>query len=416
MGKKIRFKGISPARHWLRRQALAGGPYYILLGVTVLLLLFGTVMIFSGSFATSYLYQKDSFYYLKRHLIAIFLGLLALYFFSRFDYRQLKKLSLPLMAFSLSLLILVLVPGIGKIAGGSSRWLSLYFFNFQPSELAKVAFVIYAAHLFSRKGRNLKNPQELFFPLSIWLGLFLALLLLQPHFGTAVIVTITFFVLAFLSGAKKRHLLALSSLGLLAFFFFIFSAEYRFRRLVAFLNPWADPQDKGFQIIQSLLAFGSGGITGVGLGMSRQKFLYLPAAHTDFILSIIGEELGLLGTLATVFLFLALAYAGFKISSQAKDRFGQLLAAGLTSLILLQVIINMAAVTGLLPVTGIPLPFLSFGGSSLVFSLSAIGILLNISTLKSKKEKVKKDESDNLWRWNRRPSLSRPRSSQRAYL
>src|SRR3990170_2659082 len=309
-----------------------GSLYYWLLGLPFLLLLFGTVMIFSASQIVAYSQTNDSYYYVKKHLIALFMGLIGLYLFSRANYKALNKYSLYLAIFSLILLVGVLIPGIGTKAGCSSSWFDLGILNFQPSEFAKLTLIIFVASLLSRKDKDLSQLKEL---------------LLTGVFGTVLLVL---------------------------------QKPYRVRRILAFVNPWDDPYGKGFHIIQSLLALGSGGLEGVGLGMSRQKFFYLPAGHTDFILSIIGEELGLGGTLFVVFMFLFLAYIGIRICNQAKDKFGQVLGGGIITLILFQAIINMGVAVGILPITGITLPLISFGGSSLVFTLMSIGILLSIAS------------------------------------
>lgn len=405
MAKKTKKKGF--------KKIFSYPPYYLLLGVVVLLLLFGTVMILSASSIIAYNRTGDSFYYLKRHLVAVLIGLSVMIVFSRLDYRKLRKFSLLPLVVALLLLLMVLVPGVGKVAGGSSRWLPFGFLNLQPSELAKLAIVFWAADILARKRKEIFDLKELLVPLAPVVAAFCLLVIAQPDLGTAIVICVTVFAMMFLAGARTRHIVGIGAVGLASAVFFVFSEEYRRQRLLAFLDPTADPQGKGFHIIQSLLAFGSGGLRGVGLGLSRQKFFYLPAAHTDFILAIIGEELGLVGTLGLVLLFTCLVYLGIRISLKSHDQFGRMLGAGITCMILTQALINMAAVTGLIPITGIPLPLISYGSSSLVFTLSGVGILLNISAQTRRLTGVR-GESSSLRRGNSRSHLSSDRSVERA--
>ncbi|MDI6892125.1 MAG: putative lipid II flippase FtsW [Actinomycetota bacterium] len=358
----------------------ATSSYYWLLGSTIVLLLFGLIMILSASSVMAYAKEGDSYYYLKRQLLWALVGLAAMGIFSRFNYRNFRKLSVAGIILALFCLVLVLIPNIGRAAGGASRWLPLGPFAFQPSEFAKLAIILYVADVLTQRRGEIHDLTQLLVPVVPVVGFASALVILQPDMGTAVAICFVSYVLVFLAGARLRHVFGLGVAGSLAALFFIFSEEYRRQRFIAFLNPWVDPRKSGFQIIQSLLAFGSGGIRGLGFGMSRQKFFYLPAAHTDFIFAIIGEELGLIGTLFVVLMFAVLAITGMRIAFRSRDVFGRLLGSGITCMILSQALINMGAVTGILPVTGIPLPLLSFGGSSLVFTLCGIGILLNIAT------------------------------------
>ena len=390
-----------------------GSLYYWLLGLTFLLLLFGTVMIFSASQIVAYSQTNDSYYYLKKHLIALFMGLIGLYLFSRANYKALNKYSLYLAIVSLILLVGVLIPGIGTKAGGSSSWFDLGILNFQPSEFAKLTLIIFVASLLSRKDKDLSQLKELLLPLAPLLGLFLLLMILQPDLGTAIALAFTVLAMVFIAGAKNAHILGLLLTGVFGTVLLVLQKPYRVRRILAFVNPWDDPYGKGFHIIQSLLALGSGGLEGVGLGMSRQKFFYLPAGHTDFILSIVGEELGLGGTLFVVFMFLFLAYIGIRICNQAKDKFGQVLGGGIITLILFQAIINMGVAVGILPITGITLPLISFGGSSLVFTLTSIGILLSIASHGKEFNKKADNARDNLRRRDGRTHLPRRGSGRR---
>jgi cell division protein FtsW len=358
-------------------------------------------MILSASSVMAYAKEGDSYYYLKRQFLWALVGLAAMGIFSRFNYRNFRKLSVAGIILALFCLVLVLIPNIGRAAGGASRWLPLGPFSFQPSEFAKLAIILYVADVLTQRRREIHDLTQLLIPVVPVVGFASALVILQPDMGTAVAICFVSYVLVFLAGARLRHVFGLGVGGSLAALFFIFSEEYRRQRFIAFLNPWADPRKSGFQIIQSLLAFGSGGIRGLGFGMSRQKFFYLPAAHTDFIFAIIGEELGLIGTLFVVLMFAVLAITGMRIAFRSRDVFGRLLGSGITCMILSQALINMGAVTGILPVTGIPLPLLSFGGSSLVFTLCGIGILLNIAT----QEKGASYAGSDMRRGNRRTHL-----------
>jgi len=352
---------------------------WLLLGTTLVFLFIGAVMVLNASSVMAFSKTGDSCYYFKRQLLSILVGLMGMALFAGLDYRFLRKFSLAGIVLSVIALFLVLIPGIGQSAGGASRWLFIGGFSFQPSEFAKLATVLYVADILSKKSSKIKEFSELIIPIVPVIGTMLVLIILQPHLGATLIICSTVFFLMFLGGAKLRHLMGLGMFGLISIAIFVFTEPYRLRRFTAFLNPWKDPKGTGFHIIQSLIAFGSGGLTGIGLGMSRQKFLYLPEAHTDFIFAIIGEEFGLLGTLSIVLLFALLIIVGLTISFKSRNNFGKLLGCGITCAIAFQAIINMCGVTGLLPITGVPLPFLSFGGSSLLVNLCGVGILLNIA-------------------------------------
>ncbi|MDI6799316.1 MAG: putative lipid II flippase FtsW [Actinomycetota bacterium] len=351
---------------------------WLVLGSTLILLFIGAVMVLNASSVVAFSKKGDSYYYFKHQLISIFIGLLAMTFFSYIDNKILRKLNLFIYLISLALLVMVLVPGVGMSGGGASRWISIKSFNFQPSEVAKLAVVIYCADIFTRNNLKKKRFQELLLillPVAILIGL----ILVQPHLGTFLIISLSVFLLIFLEGVSFRNLLGLGGLGLLVIGISIAVEPYRVERLMGFLDPWKDPLDKGFHLIQSLLAFGTGSIMGVGLGMSRQKFSYLPEAHTDFIFAIIGEELGLIGTVFVVSLFLVLTISGLIIALKSRDNYSRLLGAGLASLIAVQALVNMGGVTGVMPITGVPLPFLSYGGTSIIMNLSFVGIILNIA-------------------------------------
>lgn len=361
-------------------RAKTSASYYLLLFVTITLVLFGVVMVFSSSSAMAYSATGDSYYYLKRQLAYVALGAVGLFVLSRIDYHKLRGWTYPLLAAAFVGLVAVEIPGLGHTAGGASRWLALGPLRIQPSEIAKLAVLLAATDILTRKRKKIEDLSELASPLLPLVGVFCLLIVFQPDLGTAFTISLATLILAYAAGARIYHLAGIcGGLGA-AVAIFILSEPYRRIRFFAFLDPWRDPRGAGFHIIQSLLAFGSGGWHGIGLGLSRQKFFYLPAAHTDFIFAIIGEELGLIGTLLVIGLFVALAYAGMRIAFRAPDFYGRLLGAGFTAMILSQAVINMAAVTGLLPITGIPLPLVSSGGSSLIITLSAIGIMLNVSS------------------------------------
>ena len=354
--------------------------YYLLLGITISLVLFGLIMIFSASSAMAYSATGDSYFYLKRQLLYIALGAVFLVLLSRCDYHRLRGATYPLLAVAFVGLLAVEVPGLGRTAGGAARWLQIGPVSVQPSEIVKLAVLLAGADILTRKRAMLADVRELCLPLLLPVGAACLLVVVQPDLGTAFTICFATLILAYVAGARMTHLTQISGGLCLAVVAFILLEPYRMTRFLAFLDPWREPQGAGFHIIQSLLAFGSGGWHGIGLGLSRQKFFYLPAAHTDFIFAIIGEELGLIGTLLIVALFAVLTYAGMKIAFRAPDFYGRLLSAGLTAMIMSQAVINMAAVTGLLPITGIPLPLVSFGGSSLVVTLAAVGIMLNVSS------------------------------------
>jgi cell division protein FtsW len=350
----------------------------LLLASTISLTVIGLVMVLSASSVSAYARFGSSFLFFRRQLIYAVVGGAALWITSRMRYRAWDRLSAPLLATCVALLALVLHPAAGTVAGGSARWLAVGPITVQPSEFAKLGVIAFTSALLARRWRELHDVGRLAMPLLPVVGLVCALIMLQPDLGTTVILAGAVFALTFVAGARLRHLflglVGSASVG----FALIYVEGYRWSRLTAFLNPWADPQGAGYQIIQSLIALASGGPLGMGLGASRQKWLYVPNAHTDFIFSIIGEELGLVGSLAVVALFGTFIYAGIRIAMRAPDVFGRLMAAGITAWIGLQAMVNLGAVTALLPITGVPLPFVSFGGSALVVSLASVGILVSI--------------------------------------
>lgn len=354
-------------------------PDFLIFFATVTLLGFGIIMVFSASSVAATTEFGDSFHYLKKQAVATVIGLVGMWLFMHIDYHRLRKWAPVALVTAVALLGLVLVKNIGVEGGGATRWLELGPFNLQPSEVAKVSIVLFLASILSGRQNKITDFWRGLFPLVTILGALFLLILRQPDLGTAMILTATAAVMLYAAGAKTAHLVSLAILVAPGLWWVIMREDYRRRRFLAFLNPEADPQDTGFHIIQSLYALGSGGLLGTGLGQSRQKFFWLPERHTDFIFAIIGEELGLLGTLFVLALFMLLAWRGCRAAMLAPDRFGTLLGIGIVAMVSIQALVNIGVVTGSLPITGIPLPFISYGGSSLVFSLAAIGVLLNIS-------------------------------------
>ncbi len=344
----------------------------------VVLVAAGVVMVYSASAIVAHDRYGDSAFFFKRQLVWATLGMAALVITQRIHYARLRRLTPLLLFIALAALVLVLVPGVGRVAGGARRWIALGGpFAFQPAEGAKLAVVLYLAHFLAAVGRQ--DTLRAAVPPLLITALSAGLILMQPDMGTALLMGMLAVSQLFIGGVRPAHLLGLSMASVPLVTVAVLGEEYRRQRILAFLNPWRDPQGAGFHIIQSLLALGSGGLLGLGLGNSRQKFFYLPEQHTDFIFAILGEELGLIGAVAILVLFALLAVRGFRIAREAPDRYGSLLASGITLMIVLQAIINVGVTTGVLPITGVPLPFVSFGGSSLLFMLIGVGILLNIS-------------------------------------
>jgi cell division protein FtsW len=348
----------------------------VLILVTLGLVAFGLVMVYSATSASAALANGDPAYYLKRQTVYAGLGLLLMVVLSRVDFRALRALAPMLVVTSLTLLLAVLV--LGRAANGARRWISFGPAAFQPSELAKVALAVWAASYLAQR-RPPQTLPELWRPLGLLTVVFCGLILVEPDLGTSIGIVVMLAAMLLVAGTPPRTLGAglgiAGTLGLVA----VWLEPYRRARLFSFLNPWHDAQGAGFQTVQAMIGLGSGGIFGVGLGQSVQKVNYLPEAHTDMIFAIIGEELGLVGATAVIVAYCAFAYAGLKIALGCRDPFGKRLAAGLTALVCGQAAINLAAVMGLAPLTGIPLPFVSYGGSSLVVALGCVGILLNIA-------------------------------------
>lgn len=352
--------------------------------VTVLSLLgMGLVMVYSTSSYYAQIRFGDGFYFLKRQGVFALIGLIAFGTMMMFDYHWLRKLVYPILLSMVILLLLVMVPGLGKEAGGARRWLDFRIFWVQPSEICKLGLVIYLAHSLIKKRDRLRDYTRGFLPHMIITGVLICIVIVQPDFGTAMVLGVLALAVLFAGGTRPLHIFSTVIMVSPLLYIALMGAAYRRQRLLAFLNPWENPQGTGFQIIQSFLAFGNGGTLGVGLGESKQKLFYLPLAHTDFILSVIGEEMGLIGICVVVLAFMIFLVRGLRVSLRAPDEFGAYLAAGITVLVTIQALINMGVVLGMLPTKGLPLPFLSYGGTNLVVSMAAVGILLNISAAAS---------------------------------
>jgi cell division protein FtsW len=381
---------------------------YLLIVTVVALLIIGLMMTYSATFALGYQLHEQPTYYFIRQLLWAGLGVLALIIFAHIEYHTWRRFSIPMMAVTLLLLGLVLL--IGNVRWGGQRW--LYNGSIQPSELSKLAIEIYIAVWLSSKGEKIRKISYGLIPFAILLGLITGLIVLQRDLGTAILVGATSLAMFFIAGGNLLQIMVSGLLGGTTIFVLIASSPYRLARIASFLDPLnSDPLGDSYQIRQILIALGSGGLAGLGLGASRQKFGYIPASHTDGIFAILGEELGLIGCLIVIGLFAFLAYRGFRIALAAPDSFGTILASGITCSLIFQAIVNVGVVTATFPFKGVPLPLISFGGSSLIVSMASIGLLLAISrrTLPAgKEEKEENREIDHLRRRNRRSRLPGP--------
>lgn len=351
----------------------------VLLGAVLILSTLGVVMVYSASAVYAGARLGDGLWFVKRQALGAAVGLVALFSAMKVGYQRLEKFAVPLALLSLALLVLVQVPGLGHTAGGARRWMQLGGITFQPSEIAKLALVLWLARSLSRKQDRIRLFSVGFLPHLLVLGLFALLLLLEPDFGTTVVLGAVTFALLFIAGARLTYLAAIAGAALPVMALLVWRSPYRLQRFLTFLDPWKDPQGHGYQTVESLLGFGAGGSFGVGLGDSHQKLFFLPAAHTDFILSIIGEELGFVGVAAVLLLFAVIVWRGLKAAHAASDAFGCYLAIGLTLLISLEALVNAGMALSLLPTKGMALPFISYGMSSAIASSLAAGILLSIS-------------------------------------
>jgi len=347
--------------------------------IVLILISVGLVMVYDATAVKAYEYYGNSFYFLNRHLFFLFLGLICSLIVMNLDIEILKKYSKLTILTALCLLGLVLIPQVGYEVGGAQRWFRLGAINFQPSEFAKVALILYLGEFLSRKGFEVRNFKRGLLPVLLVTLACVGLILLEPDLGTGILVFSVAIFMIFAGGARVLHLLMLGALSIPAIFYLILVKPYRIRRIIAFLNPWQHQQGASYQLVQSLIALGSGSLFGVGLGRGQQKLYYLPASHTDFIFSIIGEELGLIGTVGIIILFILFIFYGAKLAFSIHRPFSKLVILGIISLISLQAIIHIGTSTGSIPTKGLPLPFISYGGSSLVFNMIAVAILLNVS-------------------------------------
>lgn len=360
------------------RESLAPVDRTVLM-ITYLLLLIGLIMVFSASGVMAETRYGDSMFFLKRQAVWIVLGLLALHWVSRQDYDIWKSMMPIVLCLTIGCLILVLIPDVGSKVNGSRRWFRVAGLSFQPGELAKLTAVLYLASFLVRREEDITSFKKGVLAPVIVVGALAGLALLEPDMGTAMVLVAVLLGLLFLGGARITHLVGLVLSLLPLGYLLIMESDYRRRRLMSFLDPWQDPHDAGFQLTQSFVALGNGGFAGVGLGEGRQKLFFLPEAHADFVLALVGEELGFLGTGLLMVLFAILLVKGFHIAGRAPDAFGRHLASGVTLLLGIQVLINAGVVSGLLPTKGLTLPLVSYGGSSLIVTLIAIGMLLSIS-------------------------------------
>ncbi len=360
------------------RSFIAAPPDTLLFAAVASLVAIGLVMIFSASSAQAYADHRDTAYYVKHQAIYLIVGLVLAYGAYKIDYRKFKNLAPYGLLLCIVALVAVLVPHVGVVVNGARRWIGAGIISLQPSEFAKLGLVIYLAAALSVRGDRITSLVRGLFPLCALVFFMALLVLVEPDMGTASLLVFTAFAMFFAAGARIEHLLMIAMVTLPPTVLMVLASPYKRARIFAFLNPWKDAQNTGFHIVQSLLALGSGGLFGVGLGESRAKFFYLPEQYTDFIFSVLGEELGLFGTTTVIALFIVFAYRAIRIAIAAPDRFGFFLASGCTALIVIQAFVNIGVVTSSWPVTGVPLPFISFGGSSLIVSLVAVALIINV--------------------------------------
>ncbi len=354
-------------------------PDFVIILVTCMLLTFGMMMVYSASSVWASYKFDDPFFFAKRQLLFAGLGIVAMFSIMNIDYWVWRKYALTILLLCFVLLIVVLIPGIGMERGGARSWIGIGAFSIQPSEFMKFAMIIYLSKFLSERQKTITTFTRGLAPSLAIVFLAFGMIMLQPDLGTGTVMVGTCIIMIFIAGARIMHFAILGLLGVAGFVGLIWSAPYRMRRITSYLDPWSDPLGSGFQIIQSLFAIGPGGLFGLGLGQSRQKFYYLPEPQTDFIFAIISEELGFIGGSFVLLLFGLLLWRGVRVALGAPDLYGTFLAVGIVAMIAVQVMINIGVVTGLIPVTGITLPFISYGGSSLTLTLMAIGVLLNIS-------------------------------------
>lgn len=394
-----------------------GSPDYVIAGSVAALVVLGVLAVYSSSFALGLLQFGDANYFVLRQVFFALVGGALMFALMKTDYRQLRVISPLLMLIAILALFAVLVPGIGMERNGATRWISIGgpIPPLQPSEFAKLALIIYVAAWLAGRGDNVKEFWLGFFPCVLLVGFVAGLVMLEPDFGTTVVLVATTMTLVFVAGASLRHVAAFGGIGAVVASMLILSGDYRADRIFAFIRAEDDPAGRGFHTLQLLIALGSGGLDGLGLGASRQKFFYVPGAHTDGIFAIIGEELGFIGSAAIILLFAAIIARGFRVVVRARDDFGSLLAVGIICWIGYQAIINLGGITRMLPLTGIPLPFVSYGGSALLSTLAGVGILLSVSRYGVDQRSLGKkprpvDDSDKIVRPKRKTTSQRRRS------
>ena len=352
---------------------------HIYLFISVLILsIFGLVMIYSSSYIWAEYKFNDSFRYVKQQSLFLLMGFILMTFVSKINYKIYSEKAWKIFGICIILLVLVLIPGIGSVRNGSRSWFGIGSFGIQPSEFAKISLIILTSKYITNSNKFLSDIRRGVVPILLILFFVFGLIMLQPDFGTGMIIILSIIAILYIAGVNMKFFIYLGAIGIIGIVFLIAIAPYRMDRITSFLNPWADPLGTGFQIIQSLYAIGPGGLFGMGFLNSRQKHFYLPEPQTDFIFSIISEEFGIMGVFIVSTLFISILYCGLKISLNCKDPFGKYLSFGITFQMLVQAVMNLAVVVGLIPVTGVTLPFLSYGGSSLLISMISIGILLNI--------------------------------------
>ncbi|HZR15275.1 MAG TPA: putative lipid II flippase FtsW [Acidimicrobiia bacterium] len=380
---RVRVPGADRFARFYARWVEAGrdrpAGYLLLVATVAVLNVVGTVMILSASSVQSLANYGSAWYFFERQLMWTLFGVVAFVVVARIDYHRWQRLMVPLLVVAGVLLTVVLVPGIGIVAYGSRRWLGVGSWRVQPSEIAKLALLVFAADVLTRREHELHDWRRVLRPILLVFLVFGLLVMREPDLDSTIVLALIVAGVLLMGGVRARHLGTVFGGGIAATALLAVAAPYRRARVFTYLHPWKDASNTGYQIAQSLIALGSGGWSGVGLGAGRSKWLFLPNAHNDFIFAVIGEELGLVGTLLVIGLFFAFAVVGIRAAARAPDRFGMLLASGVTVWVVGQAIINIGAVIGLLPVSGIPLPFVSFGGSALLFTMAATGILGNVA-------------------------------------
>jgi cell division protein FtsW len=354
--------------------------YYFLFIIILILSIIGIVMVSSASVAVGERYFNDPYWFVRRQAVWWVISFVVFLITSKINYKFYSKISVIFLLISIGLLALVLIPGVSPVIGESRRWINLFFFNFQPSEVTKIALIIFISDSLNKRYNDKPVMKNIFWPSFVALAVVTLLIFLEPDFGTVIIIWVSVFILFFIGNTRFPHMISLGAIGLVTLVAYMFMEEYRRERIFAFFNKTADAASgANFQVNQSLIALGSGHLFGLGLGNSIQKYSYLPEAHTDFIFAILGEETGLAGTLVLIVLFLAFVFFGIRVCLKTKDYFGRTLAGAVTGMIAAQTIINICVVIGYLPVTGLTLPFLSSGGTSLLISMASAGIILNIA-------------------------------------